>query len=142
MNTKTILGTIAGGVAFFLSGWLIYGIILENLMKNEDPNGFMRPDGNYIWWALIAGNFVWGFFLTWIMQSRNETGWQKGMMTGLVVGVCTGLAFDLGMYAMSNLFSEFGPVFIDVIANTLLYVIAGAVIGLVLGSNQKEANAS
>lgn len=137
MNTKTIFGTVAGGVAFFISGWLIYGLLLQNLMTQEDTNGIMKKEEDYVWWALVLSNLVWAYLVTWIIQLKSSFGLVNGLKTGFWIGLITGLAYDLGLFAMSHMFKSFQDVLFDVLANSLLFTIAGAVIGLVAGKQEK-----
>lgn len=144
MNKKTILGTIAGGVAYFLLGWLIYGLILGESMENQDSNGFMRKNEEMIWWALILSNFIWAYFLTWIFQIKGTGGLAGGLKYGAMAGLLMALGYDLGMYAMSNMFPDIKAVLFDVVMSTIMSCLTGAVIGLVIGMKQeaKETNKS
>ena len=61
---KFALGTVAGGVTYFLLGWLIYGVVLVKFMDANmgSATGVMKETPDFLW--LIIGNLAWGALLT------------------------------------------------------------------------------
>lgn len=139
MKSKTIIGTIAGGVAFFLLGWLIYGLLLKDLMAEHSNSDFMLKEEEMVMWAIILSNLIWAYFLTWIIEMKGAKGFPAGMGIGLTVGFITTLSFDLGMFAMSKMFLNFNGLLIDVAANSIMTAIVGGIIGMIMGGKEKDA---
>ena len=140
MNTKKILvGGIVGGVAFFLLGWLIYGILLAGYFAANGNPSIMRPMDQMIWWALILSNLSWGFVLAIIFSWSNTSGWMAGAKKGAIFGLMTALAIDLGYYAMSTMYSSVAPILVDIIATIVMVGIGGSLIAWAMSKVRKES---
>ena len=146
MNTKKFLiGGIVGGVVFFLLGYLIYGVLLQNFMQ-EHPGtatGVQRDMKEFQWWALVLGNLLSGFLLAYIFAKANVTSLVNGLITGGIIGFLMSASHDSVTYGVSNLLSKRGVV-ADIIAFTVLSALAGAVIAMVMrmGSANKTVAVS
>ncbi len=139
MNTnKFLIGGIIGGVANFLLGWLIYGMLLMSFMHTHSNNtsGVFRAEADMVWWAMIAGNLALGFLFSYILNKTNVSSAATGAATGAVVGLLMSTAIDLTMYAQLNLFDTTAMA-VDIVASTVISAIVGAVIGAYLGMGKK-----
>jgi hypothetical protein len=137
MNSqKFILAGIAGGIVYFLLGWLVYGMLLQDYMTENTLAGVMRDEKEMIWWALILGNLASGFVLAYVIGKGGASA-GSGAMTGLVVGLLIALSFDLIMYATSKIITNMQFIAIDVIASAVMASIAGAVVGWVYSMGKK-----
>lgn len=136
MSTQKILiAGVAGGVVFFLLGWLLYGTLLMSFFEgqmggasgvNKDPMEF---------WALIVGNLTWGILLAVIFgRWAGIKTLNTGAMAGAVIGLLASMSWDLTMYGTTNL-STLTGVIVDVLVMTVMSAVAGAVVGMVLGRN-------
>jgi len=134
MNIRVLAATLAGGLTMTLLGWLIFGILLANYLKEHmiQYAGLVKdpPD----WFPLIVFNlaFAWlfAFVFDYWATIRTFIGGLRGgalIMLPLVIGI------DFQYLAFTNLYTGYAPVIVDVLATTLLGAIAGGVIGLVLG---------
>lgn len=133
MNTNRILlAGLVGGVFAFFFGWLLWGILFNDLM----PTGIKaveRAESDMIMWALAVANLLWGILIAYIfVQWANISTWQSGAIAGAVIGFFTTASFDLGYFAMTNLFT-LQELAIDVALNTLWVATIGAVVGWWLG---------
>jgi hypothetical protein len=135
MSTSKILiaGLVTGVVAFFL-GWLFYGILLMDFFESNagGATGVSRGD-SMIWWALIAGNLIWGIFFAyifgkWASISTAATGASAGAILGLLVGAGLGLIY----YGTSDIMNLMGTV-VDIAVSVVSGAILGAVAGWMLG---------
>jgi hypothetical protein len=135
---KILVGGIVGGIAFFLLGWLIYGIILMDFMAANSNQSIMRPMDQMIWWALILANFAWGFLLAVIFGWSSTSGWMAGAKKGAIIGLIMALAIDLSYYAMSTMYSSMTTVCVDVLATVVMVAIGGAIIAWAMGMVRKE----
>jgi len=139
MNIKKLLmGGIAGGVVFFLLGWVIYGMLLMDIM-NANPGtagniGKNPPDFLY----LIIGNLAMGFLMTYIFIRANVNSLGAGFITAAIVGLLMGVGYDCTAYATSTVISKKGMA-VDVAAFTVMSAITGAVVGAILGMGKKTA---
>lgn len=133
MNTKNLLlGTLLGGVSFFFLGWLLFGILLEGILQPNCNNSISLPMEEMRFGPLILSNLLWGLLLCLTLQWNKATGLMGGLKTGVLLGFLVSAAMDLSLYSMTTFFLNTTGVVMDVLANSLLYAIVGAVLGLVL----------
>lgn len=141
MNTnKFIIGGIIGGVAFFLLGWLVWGILLMDFMKNNagTATGVMREQADMVWWALIVGNLFSGLFVSYVLNKAGSASAGSGAATGAAIGLLVGAGFDFTFYGTSNIMNLNGFL-VDIVANTIVTAIVGGIIGWYLGRGAKAA---
>ena len=130
---KIFKGTVIGGIAFFLLGWLIYGILLMDYSAENYNHCANRPGENVIWWAMVLSNFTTAFLLTLILNWAGAKGAAGGLKYGAVFGFLVALAMNLSFYSMTTMFNHFFALVVDVLAYTVIMAIAGMVIVLVWG---------
>lgn len=141
MLVRVLVATLAGGIAFFILGAVIYGLVLDPLVIK--PN--MHPDAvklvndppNFL--PLILANFVSAFMLAYIFDKwatiRTFTG---GVSGGAVLFFLIALSFQLMFAAFMKLMNGATPMIADVLGSTVIGGIGGGVIGLVLGKMDKR----
>jgi fluoride ion exporter CrcB/FEX len=138
MNTNKILsGGIAGGLAYFLLGWVIYGMALAGFMASHTNQCAIRPMEEMLWWAMILSNLIGGILLAMIISWAGSSSPGGGAKTGAIVGLLMGLCVDLSFYSMSTMYNDVSAVAVDILAYTVMSAIAGAVIGWVMGMGKK-----
>jgi hypothetical protein len=139
MNAKNFLTAgIAGGVVYFFLGWLVYGVLLADLMKEYagSATGVDRGD-QMIFWALIIGNLLSGFLLSYVFTTLgNVTTAAAGARAGAWLGALMAGSVDFTMYGLTNLIAING-VFIDILVFSLISAIAGAITAWFAGMGQK-----
>jgi len=133
MNLKKLtLGALAGGILYFLLGWLVYGILLKDLFHTYSGKvGHIidRPEAEMDWLFLVGGNLAAGILLSWVIQRSASTTLMKGLVTGAVLGFLVSVSVDCVIYATSYVMSKHG-ILLDVMAATVIGGIVGAVLGL------------
>ena len=137
MNSKKFLiGGLAGGVVFFLLGWLLYGMLLMDFMMqhSNSASGAFRSETEMIWWAMVVGNLSLGFLLSYVLNKANVAGAMAGATTGAVVMLLMSVAIDCIMYAQLNLWDTTGMA-VDILVSTAMGAIVGAVIGWLNGKS-------
>ncbi len=132
---KLIIGTIVGGVLFFLLGWLIYGKLLADFMKHHPGPIGHTADRGPVMLYLVAGNLVYGALLAFIFVKANIKGWLDGFVTGGIIGGLMTAAVDFMIYAFTTLISKKGYT-ADIIASAVMMAIIGAVLGVILGGKK------
>jgi hypothetical protein len=140
MNTnKFLIGGIIGGIANFLLGWLVWGMLLMNFMKehtSEIGKTVMRGDDDIIWWALIVGNLLFGLLLSYILNKAGVMTAATGASTGAVIGLLFAATINIFNYAFMNL-GDMTGMGVDIIASTIVTGIVGGVIGWYVGMGKK-----
>jgi hypothetical protein len=139
-TTKILLAGLAGGVIFFLLGWLIYGILLMDFGTVNYNQCAQRPMEEMIWWSLILAYLAYGFLLALIFSWSKSKGILAGLKIGAIVGLLISVSMDLSMYSMSTTFLTFTAVIVDIAVYTFISAISGLVTGLIFGTGKKTNN--
>lgn len=135
---KILIAGIAGGVIFFLLGWLVYGVLLMNFMsENSGMSASMQkqmPD----MLPLILANLSWGFLYA-VILGKWSAGLSvvQGFIRGAIIALLAALFIDLTMYATTTMFNVKCLV-ADIIAMTVIGAIGGAGIVWILGMGKKK----
>lgn len=135
---KILIAGIAGGVIFFLLGWLVYGIILMDFMMANSgvPASLhkMMPD----MLPLVVANLAWGFLFA-IILGKWSAGLSigQGAMRSATVAFMAALFVDLTMYATTTMFNV-NCLVADIVAMTLIGTIGGTAITWILGMGKKQ----
>jgi len=140
-SKKFLMGTLVGGISFFLLGYLFYGVALMGFFTTHStaPAGSMKAMGDFAWWALILGNLAGAALLTWIfLKLGSVRSFGSGFVTAATIGFFIALSWDLISYATGNHLDLTGT-FADVVVNALLNGIVGGIIGVVLGMGAKKS---
>lgn len=143
MNTKKfIIGGLAGGIVYFLLGYLFYGNLFSDFfMKNAgSASGVSRPMDQFVWWALALGNIFGGFLLSYVFIKSKVSSPGSGLLTGAAIGLLMAASYDLISYGTSNLTTTTGVVG-DIGIFALMSAITGAIVAWVIGliSNASSA---
>ena len=129
---KILRGTVFGGIAFLLIGWLVYGILLKDFMAANSNNCAARPDAEMIWWAMILSNLILGLLFTLILKWSGAKSIVDGVKTGALFGLLLASTMDLMMYSMTTMYN-FTAMIVDVIVMVILLGIIGMIIVLTWG---------
>ncbi len=138
MNFKKLLmGGIAGGVAFFLLGWVIYGMLLMDFMASHTgtAGNLARPEPDYMY--LVIGNLAMGFLFAYVFIKANVQTLANGLITGGIMGLLLGIGFNAVQYATTTINSKTGMA-ADVAGFVVMTAIGGAIIGAVIGMGNKN----
>jgi len=134
-SKKFLMGTVAGGVAYFILGYLIYGLLLMNFMSNNagTAENVMRAETDMVWWALIVGNLGMGALFSYIfLKWADVKGFAGGFQAAAVVGFFMSIAFDMINYGTTNIMNMTGAL-VDIVAFTVMAGLGGGVIAMVVG---------
>jgi hypothetical protein len=135
---KFLTAAVAGGVAFFFLGFLLWGILLDPFFQSHlgTATGVVKEPMDMI--SLALGQFFWAVLLTTIIGTwAGVSGFGTGFKIGAVFGFLTSLSVGLTQYSMANLMDLTGTL-ADPFVMAVWGGLGGGVIGLVLGSGQKE----
>ncbi len=132
------MGGIAGGIASFLLGWLIYGVLLKGFYHDNCGTDMAAMREMPIMWALVIGNFGFGFLLSYIFTKwANINSAGGGAQAGAMIGIFSGIGYDMIGYATMNTMNMTAAV-VDIIVTAVITALVGAVVGMVLGMGTKS----
>jgi hypothetical protein len=133
---KVLRGTIFGGIAFFLLGFLVWGLALAGAMERLYDSTLNRPNDEIVWWAMIASNIVLALLLTLTLKWAGAKNAIDGLKIGAIFGGLYALSFDLGMYSMTTMIIGMEGIFLDLIAYLVVTPITGLIIVLTWGKKE------
>lgn len=134
MNTNRILlAGIAGGITYFLLGFLIYGQLLAKFFASNMGTAQVIMKNPPLWWALILGNLAWGILLAIIFgRWAGIKTLGTGAQAGAIIGGLMALTYDFISLGTTNI-STLNAAVVDVIVMAVISAVVGGVVGLVLG---------
>ena len=138
---KFLLGGIIGGIVNLLLGWLVWGILLMDFMRTHSTHNVpsvFRNKEEMVWWAIVAGNFAFGFLIAYVLLKGNIKTVSGGASTGFMLGLLSCAGFDLIMYAQMTSFGR-AAIGVDIAAAAVVTAIVGAVVGWFLGRGEKAS---
>lgn len=133
---KILRGTVFGGIAFFLLGWLVWGILLMDFSKANYNQTIYLPDDGMIWWAMIASNLVLALLVTLALNWAGAKTVVDGLKYGALVGGLYALTTDLGMYSMTTVILNLTAVVVDTLAYAAVTAVTGLIIVLTWGKGK------
>jgi len=142
MLGRVLAATVAGGIAFFILGFVIFGLILGPtvMQPNTNPDAAKIMIDPPVWAPLILANLVSAFMLAFIFEKwAGIRTFAGGVYGGAVVWFLIALNVQLIFAAFMKLSTSYTPAVADVLGSTVMGAIGGGVIGLVLGMMNKDA---
>jgi hypothetical protein len=134
---KILRGTVFGAIAYFLIGWLVWGILLMDFLSGNMNQCANRPDNGMIWWAIIASNFVLALLLTLVLNWAKAKSITDGLKYGALFGLLYTLSFSLSSWSMTTMYTNMGGLLTDTLASTVVMAVAGMVIVLTWGKEKQ-----
>ena len=135
MEKKIIWGGLAGGVTFFLLGFLLYGLLLRSFLEAQSMTGVFKEEPDFPF--LVIGNLIMGFLFTIVIGSwAKATSPGDGAKKGFLLSLLTGSGYDLMMYGTANIMTMQGMLG-DIAVTVIMGTIVGAVVTMVMGSSKK-----
>lgn len=138
MNNRVLLAALAGGVAAFLGGWVIYGMLLDpNYFQGqltEAGAAVVRPPEEMKLWAIAVSNLIYGLLLALIFDRWASISTLKtGAIAGAVICGLFALSQGFMWHAYANMMKDMSSILVDTIASVVLGALIGGVVGWVLG---------
>jgi len=128
---KFALAAVAGGIAVFVAGLLIYGLVFASFMQANTMAGIHRDAPRWI--VLGVANLATGTLLTTVLGYwARVKDVPDGVRVGALLGFLVILSIDLTIAATSNLFPSLRVAIVDMLAYTVILAIGGGAVGAVL----------
>ena len=126
---KFALATLAGGIVFFVTGFLFYGLLLRDFTMAAQAGVKETPDFG----ILILAQLIFGAFLTMVLRRWPDAGtFAEGAKAGAVLTVLLALGFGLTQFATTTNI-EAPLIAVNAVVSAIRGALAGGAIGAVLG---------
>ncbi|WP_396157028.1 hypothetical protein [Flavobacterium sp.] len=128
MNVKNfIVGGIVGGIADFLMGWLIWGILLKDTMPKPEGAG---PENMMF---IFLGCMCFGFLVSYVFSqgegiSQCVAGIKMAAGIALFMSLCNNFFYNMYKDAI-----DIKLMGIDVVASAVIGSVVGAIVAVVNG---------
>lgn len=130
---KILRGTVFGGIAYFLLGWLVWGILLMDFFTANMNQCAGRTDGQMIWWAIILSNLVMALLLTLVLHWAKAKSIIDGLKFGALFGLLFGSGIAFSYWSMSTMYLNAGAMVTDILVSTVVMAVVGLMIVLTWG---------
>ncbi len=129
---KMLIGTVVGGVTFFLLGGLIYAVILADFYEANlgSATGVLRELP--IMWAMVVSQLGMAAVVTYVFLLSDVASASNGLKTGAILGLLLGIAISFDLYSVTN-WSNSTVAFVEPLVWVVRTALAGAAIGWALG---------
>ena len=132
MNSKVLIGGIIGGIAFFLLGYLFYGLLLGKTMSACMTCQRPMEELNFI--VLFIGNVFVGLTISYILNRFAGVGsFSKGAVAGATIGGLFAIGWASISYATSEVYSDTSCMIYQILVEVIMWGVVGGVIGWWLG---------
>jgi hypothetical protein len=134
MNTsKFVVATLAGGAAYFILGFLVYALLLEDFYTAHAGSATNVAKTEMQYWPLILGNLAHAALLAYVfLKWAGIRTFSAGFSAGATIGFFVSLGFNMIQYDTTNILDLTGNV-VDVFVWAILTGIVGGVVGWVAG---------
>ena len=131
MDAKRLaIGTVVGGIARFVVGYLIWNILLNYWNGAFDAAGVAREA--QLLWVNALSNVLAAALLTFTIERGGPSTIGAGVKIGAIVGFLVWSGVDLAFYANTTIF-DLTSTIIDPLLATIHFGIGGGAIAAVLG---------
>ncbi len=134
---KMLIGTVVGGVTFFLLGGLIYAVILADFYEANlgSATGVLRELP--IMWAMVVSQLGMAAVVTYVFLLSDVASASNGLKTGAILGLLLGIAISFDLYSVTN-WSNSTVAFVEPLVWVVRTALAGAAIGWALGRGRRK----
>ena len=133
---KILRGTVFGGLAYFLLGWLVWGILLMDFYSANMNQCASRPAEDMVWWAIILSNLLFALLLTLILNWAKAKTVIDGLKYGALFGLLYGSGIAFSFWSMSTMYRTAGTMVVDIVVTTVVMAVVGLVIVLTWGKDK------
>jgi len=131
MDAKRLaIGTVVGGIAMFVVGYLIWDILLDYWNGAFDAAGVAREA--QLLWVNALSHVPAAALITLAIERGGSSMIGGGVKIGAIVGFLVWSTADLAFYANTTIF-DLTAICVDSLLASVHFAIGGGVIAAVLG---------
>lgn len=101
---KLALGTVAGGIVLFATGWLIFTTAFGAFYAANGGSATGVDREAQVLWAMGVGNLAYAALIAYVLAGRGKTpSVGDGFKVGAIVGFLMWLAVDFVLFGSTNI---------------------------------------
>jgi hypothetical protein len=132
MNSKILIGGVLGGIAFFLLGYLLYGLLFANALAA--CTSCQRPMEEINFVCLFVGNLFIGWTIAYIFSRwASISTFMGGAIGGATIGLLLAIGWDSIGYATSTMYTGMTCIIYNILIEVVMWGIVGGIIGWWMG---------
>lgn len=139
-SKSNVLATLAGFVANFFLGFLIYGILTHDFFASHlITDGVMKAEGSEGMLFIAIGALIQSFIMATLYSkwARGVHSAKEGFEFGALIGIFVGFGIGILNYGVMNLLDLNGHL-ADGVISIIFYGLVGLVIALVYKATSKK----
>jgi len=130
---RFIIGTVVGGIAFYILGYIIWDILVADFYAANRGSAVGLTKDAPVLWAAAVGTLAYAALVTLGIGTRaGVTTVMDGAKVGAVVGFLLWLTVNMIFFAYFNI-SNLTVTIVDPLLEAVRAGLGGAVIAVVLG---------
>jgi hypothetical protein len=118
-----LLSSVAGGIVYFLLGWLFYDVLFINIYPSGEEENMISVFLGCLTYAVLIAYI----YLQWANISLPVTGAKAGAVLGLLYGL------SMNFFIYSNMAFNVTNMLLDILITIVCSAIIGGVIAWVIG---------
>jgi len=103
--TKLLIATLIGSIAYFLLGWLVYGVLFADALTiaPEFRESVQYPEDEFKIGLMYLSCLTWAGLLAYIfMRWANISTFMGGLKAGVIIGPLMTLSSFLGLAVVNS----------------------------------------
>ena len=135
-SKSNVLATLAGTIAMFLLGYLIWGVVTVDVFEAYVVSDVMKDPPDFVF--ILLGNLFQAFAMSTLYGkwARGTHSAKQGAELGILFGIFVGLGVWFVQYATTNFMNLTGYL-IEAVLEIVYYALTGIVIALVYKATSK-----
>ncbi len=133
--TKLLIATLIGSIAYFLLGWLVYGILFADALTiaPEFRESVQYPADQFKIGLMYLSCLTWaGLFAYIFMRWANISTFMGGLKAGVIIGPLMTLSSFLGLAAEFRIWTT-QSIVMNVVATMVCTGLMAGIVGWYLG---------
>jgi hypothetical protein len=135
---RFVVGTIVGGVVLFVTGYLIFNMLLGSFFTANAGTATGAGREAPLMWSIAVGCLGYAALICYALGARSTSGLGGGAKVGAIVGFLLWLSADFILFGTQNV-ANLTATLVDPLVGAVHGGIGGAVIGLVVAQLKPAA---
>ena len=140
-NNKFFLAAIVGSVVFFLLGYLVFGVLLNDFltansgMDKDTLAKFNKTMEQFNWYSMALSHLAGGFAFATIAVWTNARTFGAGAKIGGVIGLLFALNVNCLHFGVSNMFT-LNSLGVQTACVAVIFAIITGIMAMILGTGK------